>query len=214
MGCPERLVEIAQSYTPSDYGTATQAKYLEGVLPYDTPSFQVAAGQPYPKGMSSCAIFQLANYSRAGYRAKGIGVPYEPFTGQAETLLVAFGNAHGAIERSPDPHGFAPGDVFHVNNISHWGMVESVVQEGGVWYVISLDGGQPGIARRKRRIVKNGGAWALVAENGVVRPVLLVIKAEKLDVPCDGLSTRGWVDFGVFLICAGGTAGFVRWLLT
>lgn len=207
MGCPDELLKIAQSYCPSDY---PDAKYLEGVLPYDTPAYQMAAGQPYPKGMSSCAIFQLANYARAGFRSKGMGVPYAPFAGQVETLLVQFGREHNALVSNPDPHTFQPGDVFHVDNISHWGMVESVSGDT----VTSIDGGQPGIARRVRRIVKNGGAWALVAENGQVRPVLHVIKADLLNVPCTGLSTRGWVEFGVFLLVGGGTAAFTRWLLS
>lgn len=207
MGCPNTLLEIAQSYCPSDYPSA---KYLEGVLPYDTEAYQLNAGQPYPKGMSSCAIFQLANYARAGFRSKGMGVPYAPFAGQVETLLVQFGRDNGALDTRPDPHTFAPGDVFHVDNISHWGMVESV--DGDT--VTSIDGGQPGIARRVRRIVKNGGAWALVGDNGQVRPVLHVIKADRLNVPCTGLSTRGWVELGVFFLVSGGTAAFTRWLLT
>jgi hypothetical protein len=207
MGCPQTLVDIALSYAPSDY---PEAKYLEAVLPYDTSAYQMAAGQPYPKGMSSCAIFQLGNYGRAGFRAPGIGEPYAKYVGQAESLLVAFGKAQGALDTRPDPHTFGPGDVFHVDNISHWGMVEKV--EGDV--VFSIDGGQPGVARRQRRIVKNGGAWALVGDNGQVRPVLHVIKADRLNVPCTGLSTRGWVEFGVFLICAGGAAAFTKWLVT
>lgn len=212
MGCPSTLVEIAASYAPSDYGTATQAKYLEGIAPYDTPAWQIAAGKPYPDGLSSCAMFQLANYARAGYRGRGMGVPYQPLMGQAETLLVEFGNAHNAIERRPDPRTFGPGDVFQVDNISHWGMVESVDLAAGT--VTSLDGGQPGIARRVRRIVPNGGGWALVAEDGRVRPVLLVIKAEKLDVPCVGLATRGWINFAVFLLTTSAAAAFTRWALT
>ena len=207
MGCPQTLVDIALSYAPSDYPSA---KYIEGVLPYDSPSFQAAAAQPYPKGMSSCAIFQLANYARAGFRFNGIGVPYQPFPGQAESLLVAFGRAHNAIVSRPDPSTFEPGDVFHVDNISHWGMVEKV-EDGKVY---SIDGGQPGIARRVRRIVKNGASWALVGDNGVVRPVIQVIKADRLNVPCTSLSTRGWLEFGVFLLTAGSSAAFTRWLLT
>ena len=202
------LLAIAQSYAPSDY---PDPKYLQAVLPYDSEADQRINAQPYPKGMSSCAIFQLANYARAGFRSRGMGVPYVPFAGQAETLLYDFAKEHGALESRPDPHTFQPGDVFHVDNISHWGMVESVDLVAGV--VTSIDGGQPGIARRRRRIVKNGSSWALVGDNGVVRPVLAVIRAEKLNVPCTGISTRGWLEYGVFLLMAGGTAAFTRWLL-
>lgn len=207
MGCPSTLLAIAQSYAPSDY---PDPKYLEAVLPYDTPAYQLANAQPYPKGMSSCAIFQLANYARAGFRSRGIGVPYAPFAGQAETLLYDFAKEHGALENRPDPHTFQPGDVFHVDSISHWGMVESVSGDT----VVSIDGGQPGVARRSRQIVKNGGSWALVATDGRVRPVLAVIRAEALNVPCTGISTRGWLEYGVLLLAAGGTAAFTRWLLT
>lgn len=211
MGSPQDLVDIALSYTPGD---SPSPKYYEAVLPYDTPAFQAAAGQPYPKGMSSCAIFQLANYARAGFRDEGMGVPYQPFTGQAEALLIKFGQRHGALESRPDPHTFGPGDVFHVDNISHWGMVVELVEENGEWYVISSDGGQPGVALRRRKIVKNGGSWALVATDGRVRPVLHVIKADKLVIPGTGLSTRGWVELGVFLVASASTAAFTRWLLT
>jgi len=209
MGCPQTLVDIALSYAPSDYPSA---KYLDGVMPYDQytePERAMSYAQPYPKGASSCGLFQIANYARAGFRFRGIGEPYLPLMGQVEEILVAFGNAHGALERGSDPHTWLPGDVFHVNNISHWGMVERVVGD----LVYSIDGGQPGIAKRVRRIVKNGAGWALVSENGNLRPVVEVIRAEALNVPCDGIS-RGWLNFGLFLATAGGAAYLARYLLT
>ena len=207
MGCPQTLVDIALSYAPSD---SPSQKYYEAVLPFDTPAFQASAGQPYPKGMSSCGMFILANYARAGFTGEGLGEPYAKYVGRVEELLVKFGREKGALVSRPDPHTFQPGDVFHVDNISHWGMVEKV--EGD--QVFSIDGGQPGVARRVRRIVKSNGGWALASDNGQLRPVLHVIKADLLNVPCVGLSTRGWVEFGVFLLVGGGTAAFTRWLLT
>jgi len=206
-GCPQTLVDIALSYAPSDYPSA---QYLEGVLPYDTPAFQEATGQPYPKGMSSCAIFQLANYARAGFTGEGIGVPYEKYVGQAEALLVKFGQSRGALESNPDPNTFIPGDVFHVDNISHWGMVVEVPGDGTV---ISVDGGQPGIAVRTRNIVRSGNRWALQSAGGAVRPLLHVIRAEALDVPCTPLY-RGWLGYAAFLIAFAGSAFAAKYLLT
>ncbi len=205
-GCPQTLVDIALSYAPSDYPSQ---QYLEGVLPYDAPAFQQAAGQPYPKGMSSCAIFQLANYGRAGFTGRGIAVPYASFVGQAETLLVEFARAHNALESSPDPNTFVPGDVFHVDSISHWGMVVSVPGDGTV---VSVDGGQPGIAVRTRNIVRYGSGWALQPAGGAVRPLLHVIRAEALDVPCTPLY-RGWLGYAAFLIAAFGAGFAARYLL-
>ncbi len=218
-GCPQTLVDIALSYAPSGGrpGDPLFAKYLDGTLPYDqhsNPSWAARYALPYPDGASSCATFQIANYGRAGFVFPGIGEPYERFVGRAETILVDFGKSKGALETRPDPRTFLPGDVFHVDNISHWGMVKQVVvRADGVVEVHSIDGGQPGIAERVRTVGKSGGAWALFGTDGKPRPVLHVIRAEALDVPCDGMF-RGYLNFAVFLLTVGGAAAFTRWLLT
>jgi len=208
MGCPETLVQIALSYAPSNY---PEAQYLEGILPFDTEAYQLIAGKPYPDGFSSCAIFCLANYARAGFRAKGIGEPYQPFVGKAETLLVEFGRAQGALDANPDPNTFVPGDVVHIGTgmSSHW---LTVIENPGDGRIISVDGGQPGISQRERTIVRSGGGWAL-SDGGSTRAVLHVIRAERLNVPCAPLM-QGWTGPLVALLCAVGAGSFVRWLLT
>lgn len=210
-GCPHTLVDIALSYAPSDYPSE---QYIDGVLPYDNqvdPAWARLYAQPYPVGASSCAIFLLANYARAGFRAPGIGEPYHKYLGQGEALLISFGKSKGALETNPDPATFQPGDVFHIGTGlgSHWGMV---VNNPGDGTIESVDGGQPGIARRVRTIVKSGGIWALSSPGSGARQVLHVIRADKLDVPCTGLS-RGWIAFGVAILTATSTGAFVRWLI-
>ena len=88
-------------------------------------------------------------------------------------------------------------------------MVVSVPGDGTV---VSVDGGQPGIAVRTRNIVQSGGRWALQPAGGAVRPLLHVIRAEALNVPCTPLY-RGWLGYAAFLIAAFGAGFAARYLL-
>lgn len=170
----DRVVKLVRAYEGLAY---PKREYVELLFPHDEPR----AAKQFAAGMSSCALTVLAAWRDLGLDDPELQAPYAKRIGKAVADVVAIAKRHGAWvdcvatppSKVPLP---GPGDVvLHGRNKP----VGATPQQLGAWkrdwggdehvltvvdvrgdVVISIDGGQPGIAEKARTwTVKGGQVW-------------------------------------------------------
>lgn len=135
------------------------------MLPHDRPAW----ARGYLPRRSTCGLFARAYALLLGAEHHALDVPYEPRDGQAVADVVAVARAGGAWREAGAGVEPLAGDVVLIGRANPDGTpdpayvrgmraTEHVLVVTGVDgdLVRSVDGGQPGVERRERRVVRAG----------------------------------------------------------
>ncbi len=137
------------------------ARYATLLFPLDDP----ARARAMAKSMSSCAVFALAVLRLAGVEHPHLAAPYASRLGKAVSDVLAVGADLGALRKPTPDASPAPGDIVLIGQngapkswVRGTGAGEHVLVVTGIDddIVDSCDGGQPGLERRSRRLVRVG----------------------------------------------------------
>lgn len=149
------------------------------MLPFDEPE---EARDYLRSGKSTCGLTGKGYVTLLGSDHRVLLAPYLPRDGQAIADLVLVARDGGAW-RTPEPQGLEPlaGDVILIGHMLHDGSPDPAYVRGtrATEHIVimtgrdgqlleSVEGGQPGVERRTRRVVRVGRElWLAHTEHGV-----------------------------------------------
>lgn len=153
-------VAIAEACAGLSFAT-DPTRYTSLLFPFDEPS----KARAMAKTMSSCALFALAVLRLMGVEHPALSAPYASRLGKAVSDVLAVAADLGAL-RKPGPDAMpAAGDPVLIGQngaprawVRGTGAGEHVLVTTGIDgdIIDSVDGGQPGLERRSRRLVRVG----------------------------------------------------------